>query len=219
VTSDDVAARLAVVHERIRSAGGDTAGVAIVAVTKGQPVEAVHAAVACGLVDLGENYAQELVAKVPAEPTARWHFIGRLQRNKIRDLAAHVSLWQSVDRPELVAPIARHAPGAAVLVQADPAGDQGKGGCALEAVPALVESATAAGLVVRGLMTVGPTDVGVDPRPGFAAVRALADRLGLDETSMGMSADLESAVSEGATMVRPGTALFGRRHVSSRTGN
>jgi pyridoxal phosphate enzyme (YggS family) len=219
VTSDEVAGRLAVVHERIRSAGGDVSEVTIVAVTKGQPVEAVHAALACGLVALGENYAQELVAKVPEAPSARWHFIGRLQRNKIRDLAAHVALWQSVDRPELVAPIARHAPGAAILVQVDPGADEGKGGCPLEAVPALVERATSAGLVVRGLMTVGPTDVGVDPRPGFAAVRALADRLGLDETSMGMSADLESAVSEGATMVRPGTALFGRRHVSRRTGN
>lgn len=218
----EVAARLRGVRARIAAAGGDPATVAVLAVTKGHPAEVIDLALGAGLADVGENYAQELVRKAalrqgqdagaagrPAVP--RWHFIGQLQRNKVRQLAPYVAVWQSIDRVELVTELARRAPGATVLVQVDVIGEAGKAGCAPGEVAALAEAATAAGLRVDGLMTVGPTDATVDPRPGFDTVRRMADRLGLAQCSMGMTADLEDAVRCGSTMVRIGTALFGPR--------
>ncbi|HEX5614159.1 MAG TPA: YggS family pyridoxal phosphate-dependent enzyme [Acidimicrobiia bacterium] len=194
-------------------AGRDASEVALVAVTKTVPVALAAAALDAGVRELGENRAQDLVAKATAlasrSPAPRWHFIGRLQRNKVRSLAPHVALWESIDRAELVTELEHRAPGARVLVQVNLAGEAQKGGCAPEEVPALVESATAAGLDVVGLMTVPP--LADDPRPHFARVRALAASLGLRELSMGMSGDYEVAVEEGATIVRVGTALFGPR--------
>lgn len=185
----------------------------IVAVTKGFGPDAVAAAVAAGVEDVGESYAQELLAKAEAGTAAppRWHFVGRLQANKVRSLAGTVALWQSVDRPRVVDEVARRAPGARVLVQVDVSGEPSKGGCPPAEVPALVERASAAGLEPAGLMAVGPLGPPEDARPGFRAVTALADRLDLPVRSMGMSADLEVAVQEGSTMVRVGTALFGPR--------
>jgi pyridoxal phosphate enzyme (YggS family) len=205
-----VAERVAAVRERVAGAGGE-GRVTIVAVTKGFGPDAVAAAVAAGLDDVGESYAQELLTKAGAVAPPRWHFVGRLQANKVRSLVGTVSLWQSVDRPRLVDELARRAPGARVLVQVDVSGEPSKGGCPPAEVPALVERASAAGLEPAGLMAVGPLGPPEDARPGFRAVTALADRLGLPERSMGMSADLEVAVQEGSTMVRVGTALFGQR--------
>ncbi len=139
----------------------------------------------------------------------RWHFIGRLQRNKVRAVAPHVSLWQSVDREVLATEIARRAPAAHVLVQVDFGREPQKGGCAPEDAAALVACARAVGLAVDGLMTVPPANT--DPAPAFRACRALADELGLLTCSMGMSGDYEDAVREGATMVRVGSAVFGPR--------
>lgn len=201
---------MAAVRARIADAGGE-GRVTLVAVTKGFGPEAVAAAVAAGVDDVGESYAQELVAKAAEVSPPRWHFVGRLQANKVRALAATVGLWQSVDRPRLVDELARRVPGARVLVQVDVTGEPAKGGCPPAEVPALVERAADAGLVPTGLMAVGPLGPPEAARPGFRALAALADRLGLAERSMGMSADLEVAVQEGATMVRVGTALFGPR--------
>lgn len=209
-----VAERVEHVRRRIADAGGDPARVTIVAVTKGFDAAAVEAAVDAGLLDVGENYAQELLAKADAirEAGARVHFIGQLQSNKVRLLAGLVDVYESVDRPSLVHELARRAPGARVLIQVSPAGEAGKGGAAIEDVPGLVDAARAAGLDVAGLMTVGPTSGGAEAaRPGFRAVRALVDRLGLTVCSMGMTGDLEVAVQEGSTQVRVGTALFGAR--------
>jgi PLP dependent protein len=140
------------------------------------------------------------------------HFIGQLQTNKVRHLAGLVDVWESVDRPRLVAELARRAPGARVLVQVDTTGEEGKGGCPLADVVSLVRTATDAGLAVTGLMTVGPTEGGPEAaRPGFRAVRALVDELGLTTCSMGMTADLDVALEEGTTEIRVGTALFGPR--------
>jgi pyridoxal phosphate enzyme (YggS family) len=205
-----VADRVAAVRERVAGAGGDDR-VTIVAVTKGFGPEAVAAAVAAGVDDVGESYAQELLVKAEAVAPPRWHFVGRLQANKVRSLVGTVSVWQSVDRPRLVDELARRAPGSRVLVQVDVSGEPSKGGCPPAQVPALVERAAAAGLEPAGLMAMGPLGPPEDARPGFRAVTALADRLGLPERSMGMSADLEVAVQEGSTMVRVGTALFGPR--------
>ena len=116
---------------------------------------------------------------------------------------------QSVDRTELGVEIARHAPGARVLVQVNVAGEEQKGGCPPTELPALVDSLTDLGLTVEGLMTVPPL-IG-DPRPHFAALRDLANRLGLATLSMGMSGDFEAAIAEGSTLVRIGRAVFGPR--------
>ena len=205
---------LARVRARIAGAGGDPEGITLVAVSKGQPVDAVAEAVRVGLVDIGESYAQELVAKADllAEGLAvRWHFVGGLQRNKVRLLAPHVHLWQSVDRLSLAGEIARHAPGAAVLVQVNVSGAEHQGGCPPERVAAVAEGCADLGLDVRGLMAIAPQGTDDVARAAFATVRELADGLGLRERSMGMSADLEAAVAEGSTILRIGTDLFGPR--------
>lgn len=202
------------VRARIARAG-DPERVTVVAVTKGFGPDAVAAAMAAGLCDLGESYAPELAIKALAGaasgPDVRWHFVGRLQSNKVRRLAGTVHLWQSVDRPSVVEELARHAAGAAVLVQVNVSGEPHKGGADPAATPAFVADVAAAGLVVRGLMCVGAPGGAEAARPGFRLLRSLADDLGLVERSMGMSDDLEAAVEEGATMVRVGTALFGPR--------
>ncbi len=117
--------------------------VRLVAVTKGFPVDAVRLALRSGCPDVGENYAQELVAKATelaeqAGPAPRWHMIGQIQRNKVRRLAPHVAVWHSVDRVEIIDEIARHAPGATILIQVDLTGEPGKGGCPPGATEALV---------------------------------------------------------------------------------
>ncbi len=188
--------------------------VGLVGVTKGFGAWAIEAAVESGCDAIGESYAQELVAKRDTVERLRpeVHFIGRLQRNKVRQLVGLVDVWCSLDRPSVIDEVAKRAPGARVLVQVDTTGDPAKGGCTVEDVPLYVERARAAGLDVVGLMTVGPT--GAPPehaRAGFRLVRHLVDRLGLMVCSMGMSGDLEVAVQEGATEVRLGTALFGER--------
>ncbi|MBK5223154.1 MAG: YggS family pyridoxal phosphate-dependent enzyme [Acidimicrobiia bacterium] len=220
IDASAVAGRLEVVRQRIRAAGGDDERITVIAVTKGFGVDAVDAAAAVGLHDVGENYAQEMLAKaadpapVDTAEASRWHFIGRLQRNKVRRLGPRVHTWQSVDRLELGEAIARHAPGARVMVQVASIDEEAKGGCPLVSAPDLVGQLADLGLDVRGLMTVGPTDQSIDPRPGFEAVAALAHRLSLLEVSMGMSADIEAAVGAGSTMVRVGTALFGPRRAA-----
>lgn len=208
-----VAQRLGEVRARIEKAGGDTRDVKVLAVTKGFGVEAVGMALAAGLEDVGENYAQELLAKAETvtPPGPRWHFIGRLQRNKVRKLAPLVHLWQSVDRLELGCEIARYAPGAAVLVQVDVSAEPRKGGCEPTDAASLVSGLVDLGLDVRGLMAVAPNADAEAARPGFRLLNGLADDLDLPMRSMGMTGDLEVAVQEGANLVRLGTALFGPR--------
>ncbi|MHB1781343.1 MAG: YggS family pyridoxal phosphate enzyme [Acidimicrobiales bacterium] len=210
-TPDDVRARLGVVRGRIVAAGGDPARVRVVAVTKGFGPEAARAVVEAGIADLGENYADELVAKaLDVGGSVRWHFLGAVQRNKVRRLAPSVGLWQGVDRLEEGEAIARAAPGAQVLVEVDVTGAPGRGGVEPGSVGQLVDGLCHLGLDVRGLMTVAPAG---DARAGeaFALVARLVADLGLAEASMGMSDDLEDAVANGSTMVRIGRALLGPR--------
>jgi uncharacterized pyridoxal phosphate-containing UPF0001 family protein len=206
-----VAERLASVRERIARAGG--IDVTVLPVTKTFGIEACWAAHRAGCVAVGENYAQEVVAKLGGQTLPFGvHFIGQLQTNKVRALAPVVSVYETVDRPSLVAELAKRVPGATVLLQVSTAGEGGKGGCPIGDVPALLDAARVSGLDVRGLMTVGPTSGGAEAaRAGFRAVRALVDRLGLSVLSMGMTDDLEVAVQEGSTQVRVGSALFGAR--------
>ena len=217
VSPDDVARRAADVRQRVADAGGSPDQITLVAVTKGFPASVAVAAATAGMVDLGENYAQELVAKAVEMvdlfpvPPVRWHWIGRLQSNKVRALAPVVHLWQTVDRPALIHEIARRAPGAAVLIQVNVSDEPAKGGCAPSDTAELVAQARDHGLAVRCLMTFGRTGPPAEARAGFEDLARLADRLDLQERSMGMSADLEVAVQAGSTMIRVGGALFGPR--------
>jgi hypothetical protein len=210
-----VAEKLEGVRSRIHAAGVDPGAVRIVAVTKGFGPDACRSALAAGLVDLGENYAAELLAKADAlgpGSGARWHAIGGLQRNKVAPLSGRVALWQTLDRSPLAAELARRAPGAEVLLQVNLAADPSRPGCRFDGAPALLDEATGLGLSVRGVMGVAPLGPPEDvARVAFRRLAGLAARLGLPEVSMGMSADFEIAVQEGATMLRLGTALFGSR--------
>lgn len=222
-----VAERLAAVRGRLAAAGGDPGSIRIVAVTKTFGPEAVIAALMAGVSDIGENYASELVDKaevvealvrggdngrlqpgLPAE--VRWHFLGAIQRNKVARLSAVVTCWQSVGRLVEAEAIARRAPDPrpAVFVEVNVAGAGNRPGAAPADVPRLVEGARDLGCDVRGLMAVAPASGGAD---AFLRVRHLADELGLEERSLGMSGDLEAAVAAGTTMVRVGTSLFGNR--------
>ena len=211
--SDEVARRLHAVRDRIRRAGGDPARVRVLGVTKGFGPEAVRAALGAGLPEVGENYAAELVTKAAelgGDPGVAWHFLGAIQRNKVAQLAPLVAVWQSVARQAEGARIARFAPGARVLVQVDATGLPERNGCPPEGVGELVAQLGDLGLDVRGLMTVAAPGE-EQAREAFATVAHLADGLGLEERSMGMSDDLEAAVAAGSPMVRIGRALFGAR--------
>ena len=215
IDPDIVSTRVAGLRARISQVERSwTHGVRVVGVTKGFASDAVIAAVAAGCDAIGENYAQELLDKrsIIAQLGPEVHFIGRLQRNKVRLLVGVVDVWCSLDRASLIDEVAKRDPGARVLIQVDTTGAPEKGGCDVGDVRALVERAADRGLRVLGLMTVGPTEGGSEAaRPGFREVRGLVDRLELEVCSMGMSGDLEVAVEEGGTEVRVGTALFGER--------
>ena len=208
------------VHARVERAceraGRLPEEVRIVAVTKQVPPEAVSRAARAGVSDFGENYAQELESKRRAAPEATWHFLGRLQRNKVRrvleaaDVLHALEPGRAADRLTELAPEMPEPPGC--LVEVDFAG--GRVGVPPEGAAAFVEDLGGRGLAVHGLMTVAPPDQ--DPRRAFRRLRELRDELRsgretVVELSMGMSTDLEVGVEEGATMVRVGTAIFGPR--------
>jgi PLP dependent protein len=222
----DIAARWTAVRARVdaacRRAGRDPADVTVVAVSKTHPAAAAVAAIAAGAIDLGENYAQELVAKVDevaalAPVAVRWHFIGRLQRNKAKLVAGKVALVHAVDSLELGVEIGKRAAaiGAVqpVLIVVNLAGEATKSGVGAGEVDAIVGGLRGVpGVRVDGLMTMPPpADDAEQVRPHFRALRALRDQLGLSLLSMGMTGDFEVAIEEGATHVRIGTAIFGTR--------
>lgn len=196
----------------------------LLAVSKTQPAEAVAALAAQGQRAFGENYVQEAAAKIDALSALglEWHLIGHLQSNKA-DVAARLFDWvQTVDRPKLVAALARHRPAALpplnVLVQVNIDDEASKSGCAPADIDALADAVAAQPrLHLRGLMAIpAPFPDEVPRRAAFRRMRALFDALaarhpGIDTLSMGMSGDFELAIAEGATMVRVGTALFGAR--------
>jgi PLP dependent protein len=227
---DEVAANVAAVRSRVaaaaQAAGRRPIDIQLIAVTKTHPPELARAAVAAGVTDLGENRVQELLAKHPLVEGARWHLVGRLQRNKVKDVVGRQVLVHSVDRRSLARSLSRRAEEQGtvqrVLVQVNVGDDPAKGGCHVDETLELVAYARdLPNLAVEGLMTVPPMPPeDVDPaeaaRPHFATLRRLRDdaRSRYPEVvhlSMGMSADLEAAVAEGASMIRIGTALFGPR--------
>lgn len=219
--------RLRAVLDRIESArrrAGTGTPVRLLAVGKGQPVEALAAIADAGQRAFGENYLQEAVAKQRslAGRNLHWHFIGHLQSNKCAGVATHFDWLQSLDRVRVIEPLARaRPPGLAplqVLVQVNVDEEAGKSGCAPSAIAALAEAvARSPALRLRGLMAIPAPHP--DPgrrRAGFARMRALFEALqvghpDIDTLSMGMTEDFELAIEEGADMVRVGTALFGPR--------
>ncbi len=209
---------IAATRARIESAGGDPEAVTIVAVTKGFGAEAPRAAIAAGLQDLGENYSAELVDKAAAVAAAggdapAWHYLGRVQRRKVRVLAPVVSVWQGVCRVAEGEEIARRSPGATVLVEVDVTALPTRQGVPPADVPAVVRELRGCNLSVTGLMAVAAPGGGAEAQAAFELVVGLADDLELPVRSMGMSGDLEAAVRAGSTMVRVGEALFGPRPV------
>ncbi|WP_419931947.1 YggS family pyridoxal phosphate-dependent enzyme [Candidatus Poriferisodalis sp.] len=216
IDAEEVRRRTEHVKQRITEAGGDISRVGIVAVTKGFDSSAVDAAARAGLAMVGENYAQELHRKwheisAATKETVAVHFIGRLQSNKVRQLAGVVDVWQSVDRLRLVSEIARHDPGAAIFVQLNVGGSAGQGGSPPDEAASVVVAARREGLNVAGCMAIGPQGSPREIETAFSEVARFADDHDLEHRCMGMSADLEAAVRAGSTMVRIGTALFGSR--------
>ena len=217
--SDSITERVVEVQARVDSstlASGRTLGsVKLIAATKTVPVANILTAIKAGITDLGENRAQELTTKAPevaAHSEVHWHFIGSLQRNKVKVLAPWVTLWHSIDRIELGETIARFAPKARVLIEVNVAAEPNKSGCQVTEAPSLVDALRDQGLAVAGLMAIPPPRSNEsDPIRHFAALRILAESLDLTELSMGMTDDYELAISEGATMVRVGRGLFGDR--------
>ncbi|MCM2537115.1 YggS family pyridoxal phosphate-dependent enzyme [Burkholderia glumae] len=229
-----LAARLASVHRRIddaaRSAGRAPGDVALLAVSKTFPAEAVRAAHAAGQRAFGENYVQESLDKIAALADLRasleWHFIGPLQSNKTRAVAERFDWVHSVDRLKIAQRLAEQRPAQLpplnVCVQVNVSGEATKSGVAPDEVAALAQAVAALpALRLRGLMAI-PEPAGdlAAQRAPHRRLRELYDALragglALDTLSMGMSADLEAAVLEGATIVRIGTAIFGARDYST----
>jgi pyridoxal phosphate enzyme (YggS family) len=224
----DLVAGLAAVRHRMstaaRLAGRDVQSITLLAVTKGQSAARVRAATALGLTEFGENYLGEALPKIQQlrDTPANWHFIGRLQANKTRPIAEHFAWVHSVDRLRIAERLAMHRPATApelnLCVQVHIADDPEKGGVAAAAtLPLLRQIAALPRLRLRGLMCMLPYEAPETLQADcFGAMARLADAaradgLPLDTLSMGMSADLETAVAAGSTMVRIGTALFGAR--------
>lgn len=211
--ADVVSERLASIRARIEHAGADPDAVTVIAVTKGFDSGAAAAALAVGLDQVGENYADELLHKAadPATAGAAWNFIGGIQRRIVKKLAPFVVCWQTLSRPEEISSVASASPGAEIFVQVDTTGLAQRNGCRPSDVARLVEMARDSGLTLRGLMTVGPPGGPAGSRPAFELVASLGKDLGLRELSMGMTGDLEEAIRAGSTMLRVGRGLFGER--------
>lgn len=224
----ELASALAALEARLAAAcaaaGRRREEVVLVAVTKTHPAADVAVLRDLGVRDVGENRDQEARAKAAAVPGLRWHFVGGLQTNKARSVATYADVVHSVDRASLVAALSAGAQRAEreldALIQVSLDGDTGRGGALPGDVPALADAAAQApALRLRGVMAVAPLDV--DPAAAFAELAEVASRLRADHPdaaaiSAGMSGDLEQAVAAGATHVRIGTALLGRRPPRSR---
>lgn len=218
-----VASHLAAVRTRIaqatQKAGRPVDDVQLVAVSKRFDADHIRAAYAAGQRVFGENYVQELVEKIEALKDLvdiRFRFIGGLQRNKVKYLAPHGVAIDTVDSLRLAETIAtRYTAEGTVcdaLIQVNIGREPQKSGCLPEALPELVEAVRRLdGIRLRGLMTIPPDEAPEQTRRHFHALARMAEDCGLPELSMGMSADLEQAILEGATMVRIGTAIFGER--------
>lgn len=225
----DVAARLASVRRRMADAARryarDPQSIHLVAISKTKPATMVAVACDAGQLDFGENYLQDALGKIEALAARdiAWHFVGDIQSNKTRDIAAHFAWAHAVDRLKVARRLSDQRPEGAlplnVCIQVNIDGEQSKSGVAPDEVAPLAGQMTELpGIRLRGLMAIPAyrDDFSEQRRP-FAALRELRDELNaqghdLDTLSMGMSADIEAAIAEGATHVRVGTAIFGARN-------
>jgi PLP dependent protein len=213
--AQQIRSNLVDIRAAIERAGGSDS-TQLVAVSKGQSVDAISAALDAGIELFGENYADELVQKATdpklSQRSIRWTFQGRLQTNKINRLLPHVILWQTIDTFERAEALAKRVPAATVLVQLNLTGAEQRTGTTIDGAGALIERCRELGLTVVGVMGVGP-----DPTPtnnaesetAFRSAVAIADTYGLAVRSLGMSSDFEIAVRCGSNMVRVGSRLFG----------
>ena len=218
------------VEERIRAAcsraGRDRSEVSLICVTKTKPVEMLQEAYEAGQRDFGENKVQEICRKKPELPSdIRWHMIGHLQRNKVRQLIGQTVMIHSVDSLRLAETISAEAQKAGisipVLIEVNMAGEESKFGVPKEEAEALIRAAAPLeGIEISGLMTIAPyTEDPETNRPYFAGLRELAvdigqkciDNVSMSVLSMGMTGDFEVAIEEGATHIRVGTGIFGER--------
>jgi len=207
---DEVAAALHSVQNDIEKFG--QRDVKIVAVTKGFDRSAIDCAARIGMGNIGENYAQELREKLPVPDGVQTHFIGRIQRNKVRKIADSVDLWHSVSRPEVLVEISkRSSQRARVLIQVVAAGDPTKDGIEPQELESMLEVAREHGVEVAGLMTIGVLGDPTRSRDSFVETARLADEFGLVERSMGMSGDYRDALAAGSSILRLGSLLFGAR--------
>lgn len=220
--TDDILQSLARIRARIEAAahraGRDPASVTLVAVSKTHPAEAVSAALAAGQTVFGENRVQEAAQKFPtlraAHPEMRLHIIGGLQTNKARDAVRLADVIESLDRPKLAQAIAeamaKENRRPELMVQVNIGDEPQKSGVPRAETAGFLRACREEwGLPVTGLMCIPPAEG--DPRPHFAALAAMAREHGLTKLSMGMSGDFETAIEEGATLVRVGSAIFGNR--------
>ena len=220
-----IADNIGLVSQRIRAAADavqrDASSIHLLAVSKTKPAQAVREAYAAGLRDFGENYLQEALGK-QAELTdlpLSWHFIGPIQSNKTRAIAENFAWVHSVDRLKIAQRLSEQRPADLpplnICIQVNVSGEASKSGCTPADLPALANAISALPrLTLRGLMAIPePTEDRTEQDAAFATVRDLQNSLNLplDTLSMGMSHDLESAIAQGATWVRIGTALFGAR--------
>ena len=220
-----IAGNIAQVEARIRAAAlavqRDVTSIHLLAVSKTKPAAALREAYAAGVRDFGENYLQEARAKQVelADLPLCWHFIGPIQSNKTRDIAEHFAWVHSVDRLKIAQRLSNQRPADLpplnICIQVNVSGEASKSGCNPADLPALAAAISGLPrLKLRGLMAIPePTEDRAEQDAAFATVRTLQESLnmGLDTLSMGMSHDLESAIAQGATWVRIGTALFGAR--------
>jgi pyridoxal phosphate enzyme (YggS family) len=226
--NSSIASNIDNVRAQIRSAceqaGRDAASVTLLAVSKTRPADEIRAAHAAGLTRFGENYLQEALDKIEqlADLPLEWHFIGPIQSNKTRPIAEHFDWVHSVDRLKIARRLSEQRPAhrAAlnICLQVNISREPSKSGCLPEDAPALARQLSALpGIRLRGLMAIPEaSDDPATQHRAFADLRVLLEQIshdipGLDTLSMGMSGDLEAAISEGATIVRIGTALFGPR--------
>ena len=212
------------INQAAQAAGRDPASVTLVAVTKAKPAESVRAAATAGVTDFGENYLQEAVGKMDelGPLPVHWHFIGAVQSNKTRAIAERFEWVHSVDRLSIARRLSEqrpfHAPPLNVCIQVALVPEPTKGGIEPAGLPELARHGPSCrGVRLRGLMCIPPPQPDVrSERAVFSRLRSLLEELNatgleLDTLSMGMSADFESAIAEGATHVRIGTAIFGSR--------
>ena len=222
--NDNITNLLERVRRRSQKSQFGNSDILVLAVSKTRPAEDIEAAYACGLLDFGENYLQEALSKIQALQALPlvWHYIGPIQSNKTRAIAENFSWVHTVDRAKIARRLSEQRPEGLpplqVCLQVNISGEASKSGVTLAELPALAAAvAELPKLKLRGLMCIpAPSKADADQRAPYRTMRESLEELsqqlpGLDTLSMGMSADMDAAIDEGATIIRIGTAIFGPR--------